>query len=432
MLVFLVELTIVKRDFLVFSLLLLLTILVFRSALLTFFVQDDFIFIDHFSKNFLFWDLENVFGMPEVTHWRPIHNLYFFISGNIFDKNYFLYHLLTFLFHAGTGFLIYKTVNYFLKDGVYSFLAALFYIVNPSHFISLNWISGGAVLLGFFFLMLSIYFSLLGKKVISIISYIFSILASEAMLGGFFLFSIYSLHRRKKVFIKDKQIITLAVFSLVFLIIRVFALTPKQTFDVYRFELSVRILDSVKYYLLRIAGFAEVSGDYFTTGTLLIFLLIIGATIVKNIGKVKTRSLVLIATAIIVIGLFPFILIPSHLSPHYMSISIWGFSMITAFSMKYLGRSLAFFLAVVYVGMAFVNVGLIKNNNWVISRSNIARTYLQEIGRENYPAGSKLIFGDSEISSSEEAYILLGQGKAISVWFPDKNYRACFVAFENC
>ena len=77
-----------KKEFLVFLILLFFIFFVYQPAFLNFFAQDDFILINQFSQNNIWQDLKNVFGPPQVTHWRPIHNLYFFVAGNLFSENY--------------------------------------------------------------------------------------------------------------------------------------------------------------------------------------------------------------------------------------------------------------------------------------------------------------------------------------------------------
>ena len=82
--------------------------------------------------------------------------------------------------------------------------------------------------------------------------------------------------------------------------------------------------------------------------------------------------------------------------------------------------------------IAFYNIQLTINNNWVVKRSKLALDYIQGIEKKNPDNGSMLTFGDNDISSSYEAYIVLGGGAAIKFWFGDKNYQTCFTAFEKC
>src|SRR3989338_7891911 len=340
-------------------------------ALFNFFTQDDFILINHFSQNNLWQDIKNVFGPPTVTHWRPIHNLYFFVTGNIFDKNYFGYHLVTFLFHIGAVFFVYKTVQKLTND------------------------------------------------------------FKAAMIVGLPIFACYEfIFRREKL---DRLFLTMiGSTSVIFLIIRFALFTSRTTFNVYQLELSTKVLSALKYYLLRIAGFAEVSGDQIVSVVLLSWLTLIALLLIKTFGKKQNVNQLLLSIIIIIIGLFPFILIPQHLSPHYMNISIFGFSMFIGLALKQLKPIISIVFLIIFLVTSVYNVNLTLNNNWIIKRSNLAKTYLKKIEREKLIPRSILIFDNNEISTSKEAYIALGTGEAIKFWFKNKNYKYCFTEFEKC
>src|SRR3972149_7667286 len=112
---------------------LVLSLLVFYKALSVFFFQDDFILINHFSQNNLQQDIKNVFIYPSVSHWRPIHNLYFLISGNLFGRFYPGYHALAFMIHIASAFMIFKVLRLLTKNANASLLGTLIYAVHPSH-----------------------------------------------------------------------------------------------------------------------------------------------------------------------------------------------------------------------------------------------------------------------------------------------------------
>src|SRR3989344_6499403 len=105
-----------KKDLLIILILVILSVIVFRKSFFVFFTQDDFVMIMQFSHDKVLTDLLNVFGPPKISHWRPIDNLYYFIAGNIFNKNYFAYHILTFLLHISSSFIIYKIALRFINN----------------------------------------------------------------------------------------------------------------------------------------------------------------------------------------------------------------------------------------------------------------------------------------------------------------------------
>lgn len=398
-------------------------------ALFNFFAQDDFILINHFSQNNLLFDLRNVF-LSKVTHWRPVHNLYFLIAGNLFGKNFFGYHLITFTIHAGASFLIYKVTAKIISAKT-ALIAALFYALHPAHFISLTWISGAATTIGFFFLTASFYSYLQNRNSSALILYTLALLSSEAMLVGIGVFFVWGI-------LKDNSdhwrrfFLKLFAISVIFAFVKLLFLTTKTTFVSYQIEVSAATISAVRYYLLRILGFAEVSGDQIPTLILGIWIMAVAMLLVRKLVKNEgPRTFVFLAT-VVAAGLFPFILIPSHLSPHYMNISIWAIAMIIAWAFSYLRPQAAIALLLIFVAVAVVNIQIIRNNNWVVSRSNLAKFLINEVGSSDYPPNSTIVFGDSQISTSEETYIALGTGEALSFWLKDKNYKPCFTAFEKC
>ena len=294
------------------------------------------------------------------------------------------------------------------------------------------WISGSATVIGFLLLISSINSVLLDKKLLSLILFVLALLASEAMIASLPLFYGVNLLKQRKSFVPSNFLALLTITALIFGSIRFLLLTSETTFDVYPLEVSRSSLGAIKYYLLRIAGFSETSGDLLLSMILVGWLIAVVVLLVKSATKKHNLSLLAFSLAAVVAGLFPFILIPSHLSPHYMNLSIFGFSILIALVLERLKTAVKLFFLLLFLGISIYNVNLIMDNNWVVKRSNLTKVYLEQIQRDNSPPGTKLIFDDNILSTSEEAYVVLGTGKAIDFWFKDKNYKYCFTRFEKC
>lgn len=421
-----------RKDVFVFFLISFATALIFRQSFFNFFAQDDFILINQFSGNGFWGDLGNAFGSPSVTHWRPLHSLYFLVGGNLFGKNYVGYHLLTLLLHIGASFFIYKTVGKLTKNRLAGIASAFIYGVNPSHFVSLFWIAGGATVIGFFFLISSFYAYLVSKKALAWGLFILALLASEAMVVGVLLFLAWEVIRLGKITL-NKFLLAAGVGTAVFLAVRLVFFMPKVGLEVYRLEVSSRVLDASKYYFLRVGGFVEGAGLGSTALILTVWLGVIVTFLMRNVLKnSQSKKVYALAALTTGAGFFPFILIPNHVSPHYMNIAIFGFSTLVALALAMQGRKIIFLMTAIFVLVSAYNVGETYKNNWVIQRSNLAKTYLFKIEQDKVPEGSRLIFGDNPVSSSLDAYYALGTGEAINFWFADKNYKYCFSWFENC
>ncbi len=270
-----------KKDLLVVLLVSILAFLVYHSSFFNFFAQDDFILINQFSQNSLIVDFANVFGKPEVTHWRPLHNMFFLIAGNIFGTKYIFYHVFIFIIHVGAGFLIFKISNLIYKKFGIGLISALVYVLHPAHFVSLYWISGSATTIGIFLFLLSFYFYLCKKHVQTLIFWTASLLASEAMIVGLGIFLSFSfLFEKKKIDIRFlKSIFAISIF---FAIIK-FLLTPQNTYQIYKIELTKNTIIAIKYYILRVAGFTGVSHDLLISLILAIWLIIVLILVLKMI-----------------------------------------------------------------------------------------------------------------------------------------------------
>lgn len=408
----------------------LIFVLIFWQAFFVFFTQDDYILISEFSKKGVVHELLNVFGTPKVTHWRPGHNLYFFIAGNLFDKNYFFYHLFGAVLGLIAAFFIFLIIDKIIKNRFLALFGALIYISNSSHFTSLAWIAGDATWVGFMFLISSFYSFICRKDLLSLMLFAAALLTSEAMLAGLILFLIWSAFiggKREKLKIVSAFLLT----SVIFLIAK-FLLTSKVTYDIYKVSISFSIFSALKYYILRILNFGEIDGDLVPSFLLVAFYLIITFVFIRNFSNLIRSKIVIMGVATTIAGLFPFILLKDHLSPNYMNISIVGFSLILVGTLVKENTKLVSFLLSLYVISSVFTARLSFKDNWVVKRSILAKAYIVKLESKKLPTRSTIIFSDNKISFSSEAYHALGAGKAIDFWFPEKAYTNCFTAFDKC
>src|SRR3972149_4768622 len=104
------------RNIFAFSLLFILSFSFFYKSLDVFFTQDDFILINEFSSENLINDLKNTIDPSKATHWRPLHNLYFLISGNLFGRFWRAYHAFALMLHIAATFMIFKVLKILTKN----------------------------------------------------------------------------------------------------------------------------------------------------------------------------------------------------------------------------------------------------------------------------------------------------------------------------
>lgn len=417
-----------KKVFFIF--LFLAPLLFFNKSLTTFFTQDDFILISHFSQNGFGENLINVFGKPEVTHFRPIHNLFFMISGMFFEKNYIAYHLIVLLIHVISGFLIFEIVLKLLKRKSVAFASSFLYLINPSHFVSLNWISGSATVLGFTLFLTCFYLLLNGKKMFSVIFLFLSFLASEAMVTGAVIIILWVLLFEK--FEREKKLLLTIIFVTIgFIFLRLSFLTPATTYEAYKTDFSLKILDISRYYILRTIGTGE-SDNLKVLKIFLAALVLLAALFLTRIKKKFDKKIIIFSLFVAFFGLFPFVLLPEHLSPNYMNLPIFGFALFLGVILNHIKKTLRFMLILLISIIYFLSISETYKDNWVIKNSIISKTYIEKVESLNLTNGSTLIFHDNYISDSKTAYILLGGGKAIDFWFKNNDFKPCFVFYQTC
>ncbi|MCR4324887.1 MAG: hypothetical protein NUV69_04345 [Candidatus Curtissbacteria bacterium] len=451
-----------SKNSVVFLILTLVIVVVWFRSLFNFFAQDDFILINNFSQNSFLVDLQNVFGPPEVTHWRPIHNLFFLITGNLFGKFYPAYHVVILLIHTLCAFMVFLVFGKLFKNNISGFFASVVYATHPLHFTSLFWISGGAVNIGFLFFSLSLYLFIIKRKLGAFLFYFLSLLATEAIVVGILIFvatSVFlkridshvlsavvlssslkdSLHPRLKsrnfsLGIKSDFSFLSALFALTVLFsgVKLLFFTPPDTLNVYVLEISQRTIFTFRFYLLRILGFVEGQGKSLFSLALISYLFVICLIYIRGFRNKDDLRTFIFLCFITVVGLFPFVLIPSHLGAHYMVISAFGLSGIIGFAVQKLKSSHLVSLALLFLIIATYGQTLAMKNSWVIARSIVAKEAIKNVKDKNLPSGSMLIFDGANNASSQDQYISLGTGKAIDFWFREKNYKYCFVEFENC
>ncbi|MBI3341918.1 hypothetical protein HY024_02245 [Candidatus Curtissbacteria bacterium] len=414
----------------------------FWRLLWVFFTQDDFVLINEYANGKISQELARVFSYPSVSHFRPLHDLYFFVNGNLFGLNYFFYHLVSFSFLILLTLFVFLSFKHLLKNSRAAFLAAVIFAVSPIHFTALGWISGGALLISFFVYMLGFLMITKNNSGVGLLLCLVSLLASEAMIVGILILIIYyALFKKNSL----KKISLLTLFGTLFVAFRFLLFTPSATYDSYKIQFGQGNLYAGFYYLTKLLGFSGTGNDLFSSAiiaTVSIYLVIKLVTYIyqsftyKNIWlffKKSENKILLFSFFIVVFGLLPFIVLPTHLSPHYSLIALYGTCLLWGFVFKHEAKlGLSYLVVILILFASYMNTSLLYRNSWVIDRSIVSQKYIDYLRDANIPDGSTLIFGDGSISSSREAYISLGTGKAIDLFFKGKGYSYCFDGLQTC
>jgi len=405
-------------------------LLVYANALAVFFAQDDFILIREYTSRSLGANILHLFAYPSVSHFRPMHYLYLLVSESLFGQSYQGYHLVTILLLVYSSVLVYLALGTLTKSKKVGFAAGFFYAVSAVHFNSVYWISGSATLIGFALFITSFYLLLRNRRTPSILVLFLSFLASESLLMGVPILIAYAYIFKIKRRVGFTAFVgLLAVFSAV---ARLLFLTQVQTFAAYRISLTSQVMQSVKYYAARLLGLSESSGDLVLSSLVIVIDLLLLTLITLDFVKVKQRKIYLLAVIVILCGLFPFVLIPGHLAANYLSLSFLGVCLAGAVALR---RVPMIFLVIILAVWMILQVFVVRttgNNTWITKRAQAAKNYLVTLKRANIPAGSTVLFKNNPTGDILETYVVLGGGRALDFWFPDKNYKYCFAINRQC
>lgn len=418
-----------KKEPSILALIALVGAVVYIGSFSNFFAQDDFILITDYNKGNIVQNFSHIFAYPSISHFRPLHDFYFVLAGALFGKNYFGYHLITFLCLVAASYLIYKVALVLTNNSKMAVSASLIYATSSIHFMSMYWISGSATLLGFLFFIASFWALLKNNRLLSMFFYLIALLGSESMIVGVVLFASYAFLFKKKRL--GRNVILLCAVGLIYSAVRFLFLTPGSTYDAYKLSFNPALVNTLRYYLLRLLGVSEGVNDL---ALKLAGLFFSGTAILLLVFKIKSGlpKILIFAVVSIFCGLFPFIFISNHLAANYMSLSFFGVALAVAWALKDLQRNFLIIFLAFWILVQAISVNHLANESWATTRAELSRKIITDIEVKNPPDGTTLVFDEKIYGGSKESYITLGEGRAINFWFPEKNYKTCFTFISVC
>ena len=132
-------------------------VIVYHNALSAYFFDDDFQWLVgswsfHSSQLVAFGALSHFY--------RPVIDLYFAAATPLFRGSPVLFHLANILLHAANALVIFALARLVSRSTLYGFLAALFFVVQPSDIDAIAWVGALAEAVAAFFGCLSLFFFL--------------------------------------------------------------------------------------------------------------------------------------------------------------------------------------------------------------------------------------------------------------------------------
>ena len=167
----------------------LLGLLVYMNSLGGGFVYDDYAFIvnnphiktlSHPGRFFL---LKTATSFSGHSIWRPLRTLSFAFDYHLWGLEPFGYHLTNVLFHIINGVLVYIII---LRLGLawrVALISSCLFLVHPLQTESVSWISSRGDCLFAAFFLLSLYWYMKGRIILSYLSFILSLFSKETALS---------------------------------------------------------------------------------------------------------------------------------------------------------------------------------------------------------------------------------------------------------
>ncbi len=404
------KLNILSKYYLIFFI--IICFVFFYKSLSTFFVQDDF-WLLNISKISSIQQFLNFFVPRADTVWyRPLSQQIFFFLGRLFFGLYPTpYHMVIFLSHIISGYILYLITLKISNHKPISLFAAFFYTINQIHVVSLSWLAADSFILGPMFLALTIWCQINKKGKLSLIFFLLGLLSNEILvIYPVILFGIQLLILKQ---IKWKQIFVVTTFTVLIFFLRFILFPSSQKTSQYALFFSWEIFATMKFYIYRLWGIPLFMNSLNNITKFIVYISLVGFSvpvlinIVRLIQKKKISNKIILFLIISIVGLLPFLLMPNHTAPYYMSFCLLGLAPLTSFLIfETIKGKFSYLLGIIvitsYCLLQIIGIWSTYETHWVFQRAILAKKLILE-KQFIQPVGS-------------EAYFSLGAGNAESVY----------------
>lgn len=235
---------------------LFLTTLVYANTLNNKFVWDDQTFTVDWPQVRSLVNIPKFFAGAypgeEANHYRPIKGIILTLDYKLFGGKPFFYHLQAIIIHLAATFLVYLIAKKLTGEGLVASLTGLFFGLHPIHVEAITFVTSSSDIVGIVFLLASFYYYLRRNLPVSLILALLAYLANEITLVLAPLIVLYELSLGRKF--------------------------PPVKFYLPHLVVAASVL-ALRFFVLKIGGFAPYLGDSFW-----INLLLVPKLIVKYVG----------------------------------------------------------------------------------------------------------------------------------------------------
>ncbi|OGY15675.1 MAG: hypothetical protein A2784_03165 [Candidatus Chisholmbacteria bacterium RIFCSPHIGHO2_01_FULL_48_12] len=383
---------------------------VYSPALLTFLAQDDFTHLI-ISRAGNVGEVINFFKFKtEGIYYRPVSvQLITWLTKGVFGLRPFWFHAAAVLMHFWTTVTVKKIIDKLTGSKDLSWWGAVFYGVHPVHFMSLFWWAEVSMVMAPLFAFLAILAWLNQRYVRFSLWWLLALLSNELALGV-----IPIVWLLKPAW---KRLIPVGLIGLVIVGGRWLLASPALGTEYGLKFLPQVALSNLRWQFIRAAGFPEgFAGQWQFWQTKLAIGFIAGSALIMLTGVIKSGfKLKWAGLGWWLAALLPVVFLERHQSPIYQIIGLPGLVLAISAWLKpnrwqYAGLAM-------FVAGAFWGVRAMEQYHWVTSRAREAEYYIKKIQGKKVQDGDTIAFVNRTPESSLRAYIALGAGNGVKVFF---------------
>ncbi|KKP59958.1 MAG: Tetratricopeptide TPR_1 repeat-containing protein [Candidatus Gottesmanbacteria bacterium GW2011_GWA1_34_13] len=376
--------------------------ILFFKSLFVYFVQDDFYFlaitrIHTFSQFFSLFIPD-----PNNVWYRPLSSpVFFYLLKLLFGYNPFGFHLIVFVTHVFTIWLLYFFIKTILKNNLIALLSGLFYGIHQLHTVSLSWLATYPFILGPTMLLLTLIFFYKQKIYLSLLFFIFGLLSWEIIVIVPIILILFTiLIEKQKKFLRITPFICLSVLLV---IVRLVIFKTEVKTNLYSIQFSWEIISLFKFYLLRLVGLPMLITEMPNVEKIITLLLSGFFTIITIYGfylsyikRHLQKRIVLFLLLLMIIGIGPFLFLPNHIAPHYLSVALIGYAILSAYGIYEVilnikhKKIISTIIILIFVINQYIGIDWTYKTHWIFQRAVLAKKLIennqliQKIGTEEY------------------------------------------------
>lgn len=182
-------------------------------------------------------------------------------------------------------------------------------------------------------------------------------------------------------------------------------------------------MGNLKWQAIRAIGFPEGFGGQMQLPMTALAVMLMGLSILILVLMAIKRRVVMarfwLGALWFVAALLPVLFLEHHQAPIYGIIGLPGFLLML--SPWLIGqKKLAYLWLGTFVVGAFFSVRALEEYHWVTNRAREAEYYIEKLRTKQVRNGDTVVFINKTPESSLQAYITLGAGNGVRVWFGDK------------